>query len=99
MSQGIIGGNVISIEVRNIVLDMPQISANTTEENTFTVDDLLPGDFVAVSKSDLDVGIIYGSSRVSAVNTLAIQCTNPTAGAVDPASETVKLLVVRNTAG
>jgi hypothetical protein len=32
--------------------------------------------------------LVVGSARVSAINTIAIQFVNPTAGAVDPALET-----------
>lgn len=97
MSAGVIMGNVQKIEVRDVVVDMPSLAANTSEENTFTVPDLRVSDFVVASKGDLDAGVVFGSARVSAANTLAIQCVNATAGAIDPASETIKLLVVRST--
>ena len=99
MAQGVIMGNVISMKVRDVAIDMPAIAANTSEENTFAVPDLRVSDMVIVSKGDLDAGIIYGSARVSAENVLAIQCVNATAAPVDPASETVKLVVIRTTAG
>lgn len=99
MSSGVIMGNIVKMEVRNVVVDMPSLSANTSEENTFAVPDLRVSDFVIASKSDLDAGIIYGSARVSAANVLAIQCVNATAAPVDPASETIKLMIFRPSSG
>ena len=53
------------------------------------------GDLVYVSKADLDAGILFGSARVTAANTVGVQLVNATGSAVDAASETVKVLVVR----
>lgn len=95
MSAGVISGNVFHVEHRKVTIDMPSISANTTEENTFTVSGLRTGDMVFVNKPSHDAGVVIGSCRVSAVDTLAIQMSNSTASPVDPSSEDYDLLIVR----
>lgn len=95
MSAGIIAGNVMSANVLQVTWDIPSVAANTTEEETFTVNGVKTGDYVHVSKSDLDAGIIFGSARVTADNTVGVQISNPTSGAVNAASETVQVLVIR----
>ena len=95
MSVGIIAGNVAAINVVTVTWDIPSIAANTTEEETFTLAGVKTGDLVYVSKADLDAGILIGSSRVTAANTVGVQFVNATGSAVDAASETLNVLVIR----
>ena len=95
MSAGIIGGNVRSLTIMQATVDLGSVAANTTEEETATLTGVRTGDIVLVIKSDLDAGIILGSARVSADDTIKIQVTNPTGLAVDAASETMDFLVAR----
>jgi hypothetical protein len=95
MSVGVIAGNVAAINLVTVTWDIPSIAANTTEEETFTLNGVKTGDLVYVSKADLDAGILFGSARVTAANTVGVQLVNATGSAVDAASETVKVLVVR----
>lgn len=95
MSIGIINGNVAAINLVQVTWNIPSIAANTTEEETFTLAGVKTGDFVSVSKNDLDAGIMFGSARVTAADTIGVQLVNATGTAVDAASETVKVLVVR----
>lgn len=95
MSVGIIGGNAASITVLTATVDLGSVAANTSEEETATVTGVKSGDYVAVMKSDLDAGIMIGTCRVSADDTVAITVMNSTAGAVDAASETMTFLVIR----
>jgi len=95
MSVGIIAGNASGINILEATWDIPSVAANTTEEETFTLAGAKVGDYVHVSKADLDAGIIFGSARVTAADTVGVQISNPTASAVDAASETVKILHVR----
>lgn len=95
MSVGIIAGNAASINVVTATWDIPSVAANTTEEETFTLAGVKSGDLVYVSKADLDAGIMFGSSRVTAANTIGVQIVNATGSAVDAASETVTILVIR----
>ncbi len=95
MSVGIIAGNAFSIHVLTATVDLGSVAANTTEEETTTVTGVRPGDFVAVNKSDLDAGILIGSCRVSAADTVSMQVVNATGSAVDAAAETMTFLVIR----
>lgn len=95
MSVGVLNGNAYSVHIVTATVDLGSVAANTSEEETATVSGVKVGDFVSVSKSDLDAGIILGSCRVTAANTVAIQVVNATASAVDADSETMTFLVVR----
>lgn len=95
MSTGIIAGNVAALNVVQVTVDLGSVAANTSEEETFTLNGVKVGDFVAVQKSDLDAGIILGSARVSAADTIAVQVVNTTAGAIDAASETMTVFHAR----
>lgn len=95
MSVGILGGNTTGITVLTSVVDLGSVAANTSEEETATVLGVKSGDYVAVAKSDLDAGIMLGSCRVTADDTVAITVMNSTAAPVDAASETMTFLVVR----
>lgn len=99
MSVGILAGNVQSLNIVSVTWDIPSVAANTTEEESFTLAGVKTGDYVHVSKADLDAGILFGSARVSADDTVTVQITNPTAGAVDAASETVTVFVARPEGG
>lgn len=99
MSITTIAGNVSGITVLTATVDLGSVAANTTEEETATITGVRAGDYVAVMKSDLDAGILLGTCRVTAADTVAIQVTNPTGSAVDAASETMTFLVVRPESG
>lgn len=85
--------------VRKVVLSPAIVAANTSAEQTFTVNGLLVGDFVAVVKPTLQAGLICGSARVTAANTLGISFGNLTAVGITPtASETYLVLQVQGIA-
>lgn len=96
---GIIHGNCFSISIIDVTVDIGAVAANTSEEETFTLTGAKVGDFVAVSKSSLEAGIVFGSARVSAADTIAVQVINTTAGSIDEASETLRVLIVRPDGG
>lgn len=83
--------NANAFGVTDIALDVASVAANTTAEQTFTVNGLETDMFVMVNKSVLDAGIGIVNARVSAKDTLALTFVNSTAGAVDPASETYRI--------
>lgn len=95
MSVGILSGNVKSITIMQATVDLGSVAANTSEEETATLTGVRAGDVVKVVKSDLDAGIILGTVRVTADDTIAIQVSNTTAGAVNAASETMTFEVSR----
>lgn len=73
--------------VASLTLDVGSVAANTSEEETFTVEGLTTDMFVSVNKPSLDAGLAVGNARVSAGDTLALTFINSTAGAIDPSSE------------
>lgn len=71
---------------------VPTIS---TLAHSVTVNGVAVGDFVAAVKPTEQTGIVVGSCRVSAVNTVIVTFVNPTAGGITPtASETYLILHV-----
>lgn len=96
MSSGIIGGNIFAICAVQVTIDIASVAAATTAEQTFTVNGTLPGDFVLVSPaSTLNAGLAIAGARVATANTIILRIINATAGALDPASAVVSLLVFR----
>lgn len=95
MSSGIIAGNAFSIHVVTATVDIGSVAANTSEAETATVTGVKVGDFVAVSKPSVEAGLMFGTCRVTAADTVEITVMNTTAGAIDEASETLTFLVVR----
>ena len=71
------------------------VAANTTAEQTFTVNGLSTSDIVTINKPSLDAGIGIGGARVSAVNTLAITYINATGGAIVPTAEAYLIVSTR----
>lgn len=90
-------GNIIGNWILSCTLTPLSIGASTSgPEQTFTVTGLQLGDFVDVNKPTVQPGITLGNARVSAVNTLAIQFVNSSAGTLTPtAAEVYKVGVTR----
>ena len=72
-----------------------QVSANVTAEQTFTVSGLSTADAVFISPVATGNSTMAGTARVSAADTLAVTYTNPTGGALTPATGTMRILAVR----
>jgi hypothetical protein len=88
--------NAQQIALLSVALTPAQVAANTTAEQTFTVNGLLVGDFVEVNKPTNQAGLGLANFRVSAANTLAITFSNNTGAGITPtAGESYQLLVVR----
>lgn len=81
--------------VLTLKLNVAQIAAGTSAEQTFTVFGLRPNDYVGLSKPTLHAGVGVANVRVSAKDTLAVQFFNTTAGAVTPGLETYLLFYFR----
>lgn len=91
-----IGGNVLSAGVFSVTIDLASVSSATSAEQTFTVPGLQTRDFVFVNiPSSLNNGLGIVGARVSAADTLAVRVMNATAGALDAASATFTIFVVR----
>ena len=95
MTVGIISSNILGMKIINATVDLGSVAANTSEEETFTLSGVKIGDFVIVQSDDLEAGIILGSARVEAADTVTVEVINTTGSAVDAASSTMKVLVAR----
>lgn len=71
------------------------VAANTTAEQTFTINGLSTLDLVFINKPSLDAGIGVLGARVSAANTLAITYINATGSPATPTSEEYKIVSIR----
>jgi hypothetical protein len=89
-------GNLPKQAVISVTLSPSAVSANTSAEQTFTVNGLEAGDHVSVNKPSAQAGLGIVGMRVSAVNTLAITFGNFTGSSITPtASEVYKVLLSR----
>ena len=89
-------GNIVKASVISVTLSPALVAANTTAEQTFTVNGLQIADWVGVSKPTTQAGLAVTGARVSAANTLAIAFGNFTASGITPtASQVYSVMVVR----
>lgn len=73
-----------------------EVAANTTALQTFTVTGLETSDKVFVNPNGFTEAVVLGFVRVSAQNTLQVQFTNPTAGALTPTAGTWLITAMRS---
>lgn len=95
MSVGIIAGNVASMTIVSVAVDLGSVAANTSEEETAAIPGVKVGDVVVCMDSALSAGQVISQARVSAADTVTLQVINTTASAIDAASRTMTFLVVR----
>jgi hypothetical protein len=95
MSTLIPRGNIQRIFAIAVTFNPASVATATTAEQTVTVLGLRTGDFVIPQKPTNTAGVGVVNCRVSATDTLALTFVNPTAGAVDAASEVWQFLVFR----
>jgi len=89
-------GNLVKQSVISVTLSPALIVLNTTAEQTFTVNGLLPGDHVTCNKPTAQAGLGIVGCRVSAANTLAITFSNNTGSSITPtAAQVYQVLVSR----
>jgi hypothetical protein len=90
-------GNIQLVMVLQVaVASGTALAASTSEERTYTVQGLLPGDVVmAINKPTFQAGVAIANSRVSAANTLAITFGNFTAGTPTLTAETYLVVIAR----
>lgn len=89
---GILMGNLLAIGTVSVAFSPAIVAANTSAEQTFTVPGLKVGDAVDINKPTAQAGLIIGSCRVSAANTLAITFGNLTAAGITPTAGEVYLV-------
>ena len=87
-------GNIPKQSVLSVTLSPALVNANTTAEQTFTVNGLLVGDMAVVTKPTAQAGLGVVNSRVSAANTLAITFSNNTGASITPTASEVYLVLV-----
>jgi hypothetical protein len=80
-------GNLRNTVVIATAITAAACNANTTNQQTFTVLGLLPGDQIsAVTKATFQAGLFIAYADVSAKDTLRITFANITAGSITPTS-------------
>lgn len=86
-----------NIQVLSATFDPAQVNTITTSEQTVTVTGvLLDRDVVlSVTKPTHTTGLGIVNARVSANDTIAVTFMNPTAGNINPPSETYVFVVLR----
>jgi hypothetical protein len=78
-----------------ITKDIAEVGAAACLDVTVTVpSQCVPGDFVIVNLPALTANLNVGNAHVSAAGTVKFRITNPTAGAIDPASMSVYVMVL-----
>lgn len=87
--------NYPKVQTYEVTINPASVAANTSAEQTFTVAGLTTSDIVFVNKPTTNAGLLVGSPRVSAANTLAIPFGNLTGSPIDPGSEIYKITAVR----
>ena len=79
----------------SVTFDFPNIGAVATSTTTATLTGAAVGDTVIVTPSTaLEAGLVI-YSYVSAVNTITLVANNPTAAAINPASRTYYITVIK----
>lgn len=78
-------GNILNTVLFTSTITPAQVLANITAEQTFTVLGVAVGDYINCSSGLAQTsGILIGTVRVTAPNTISIQFANITAGALTP---------------
>lgn len=96
MSTGINMGNVAGQYIVSVTFDVASVAANTSVQQTVTVPGAKIGDIAYVANVTHTAGLQYGPCAVAtADNAFAVTIQNSTAGALDPASQTLTFLISR----
>lgn len=85
-------GNIILAMLLQATLSPAIVAANTTAEQTFTINGLLVGDIASVTKPTAQAGLGIVNVRVSAANTLAITFSNNTGSGITPTASEVYII-------
>lgn len=87
-------GNVILEMLLIVTLTPPNVGANTTVEGSYTIQGLLPNDFIEINQLSHIVGLSIGNVRVTSANTASIQFVNSTAAPINGSAATTYILNV-----
>lgn len=98
MATTVTRGNVLLEELIQITLtpnNGTNIPANSTVETTYTLQGVLPNDFVEINKPSHTSGIVVSNVRVPAANQIAVQFGNVTASPITPTAEAYLVSLTR----
>jgi len=79
----------------DVVLDPSSVSANTTDEQSFSVGGVVSGDKITVIKPSHTTGLGIFNARSDGNDTVKIQFMNVTGSTIDPPSETYRIYYER----
>lgn len=96
MGNSLRDGNIERMGLVRVTFNAASVAAATSAEQSITVPGLQVGDYVDINKEAFNAGLGIIDARVSAANTLTVTYMNATAGAIDPASQTLLLLWMRS---
>lgn len=99
MTHGITNGNAAGVYVISASLTPAEVATIVTVEQDFTVTGVKVGDAISVNPPGITAGASIVNCRVKAADTVSIQFTNPTAGAVTPLAGTHTFTVFRPEGG
>lgn len=89
-------GNILYVGMVQATLTPVSVAGATAAEQNFTIPGLQLNDFLDVNcNSAQTAGIGIGNARVSAANTMTLEFSNSTAGALTPVSGTYNINVSR----
>lgn len=77
---------VANVSIYGLAVTPASVAANTSAEQSLTITGVLATDVVTLTKPTTQAGLIVGSARVSAANTVQITLGNVTASAITPTS-------------
>jgi hypothetical protein len=77
-------GNIQLSMMLGLVISPAIVAANTTAEQTFTLQGVQLGDVISVTKPTTQAGLGIVNSRVSAANQVAVTFSNNTGAGITP---------------
>lgn len=89
------GERVEAVLLGSATLDFPSIAAAASADLTITVTGAAVGDMVALARPAAPAAGLVFQAFVSAANTVTVRATNITAAAVDAASATYTVAVIK----
>lgn len=78
-------------------IDLPSLATQVSAVQAFTVTGVKVGDIVLAYHypTDLTVGYVIGSVRVTAADQVKMELTNNSAGTIDPAAQNFVFIIMR----
>ena len=80
--------------VATVTVDPDSVPGNTSSFETVTVKGLNDTQLIVADLPDLEAGLVLRSARVTADDTLTYEIVNVTGDAVNPASQTLKVVAL-----